>query len=499
MKRILIAECAQEIASFNPVPSQLESFRLATPAELFAEHRPHRTEIAGALHHFDSRDDIELVAGFGARMITSGGPTSASAWKFISESILDSIRAAQKIAKLDGLYFCLHGAMGAENQLDPEGYLLEETRKIVGEQVPIIASFDLHGVITDLVLKNCDSITLYHTYPHTDLYETGERSAKLLLKIMDGEAKPVTVRARIPALVRGDELKTKTGIFGQRVAEAVTLENSAKGLSCGIFIGNPFTDLPELSSNVIISTNDDEKLAVDTATKIAAEFWRDRAKLQAFLTSVPDAVSQAIAAKNGTTILVDAADATSSGACGDSNVVLAELIKQGYSGTVLAPLTDPAAVAAAFKVGVGNTVTTHVGGALDPRYTPIEVTGKVQMLSDGEFNNEVEGEPWRAGNCAVLKVNNITLVLMSKPVNLHNRSLFFAHGLFPEKFDLVIVKSPHCQDHMYKSWATTYINVDAPGSTSANLPTLGHTICRRPIFPLDLNMEYVPEITVYRR
>jgi microcystin degradation protein MlrC len=88
---------------------------------------------------------------------------------------------------------------------------------------------------------------------------------------------------------------------------------------------------------------------------------------------------------------------------------------------------------------------------------------------------------------------------MSKPVNLHNRSLFFAHGLFPEKFDLVIVKSPHCQDHMYKSWATTYINVDAPGSTSANLPTLGHTICRRPIFPLDLNMEYVPEITVYRR
>jgi microcystin degradation protein MlrC len=121
------------------------------------------------------------------------------------------------------------------------------------------------------------------------------------------------------------------------------------------------------------------------------------------------------------------------------------------------------------------------------------------MLSDGEFNNEAEGEPWHAGNCAVLKVKNMTLVLVSKPVSLHNRSLFFAHGLFPEKFDLVIVKSPHCQDHMYANWATTYINVDAPGSTSANLPSLGHTICRRPIFPLDANVEYVPEITVYRR
>ena len=276
MKRILIAECCQEIASFNPVPSQLESFRLATPAQLFAEHRSLRTEIAGALHHFDSRTDIELVPGFGARSITSGGTTSAAAWKHISESFLDAIRSAHAAAKLDGIYFCLHGSMGADDQLDPEGYLLVETRKIVGEQIPIVASFDLHGVITDPVLKNCDSVTVYHTYPHIDLYETGERSAKLLLKIMDGKAKPVTVRARIPALVRGDELKTKTGIFCKRVAEAVAVENSATGLSAGIFIGNPFTDVPDVSSNVIISTNDDEKLAVDTATKIAAEFWRDR-------------------------------------------------------------------------------------------------------------------------------------------------------------------------------------------------------------------------------
>ena len=496
MKRILIAECGQEIASFNPVPSELDSFRLSTPAELIPEHQKLKTEIGGALNIFKARKDIELVGGFGARSITSGGTTSAAAWKFISESFLDSLKAAGKV---DGVYFSLHGAMGAVGQLDPEGYLLVEARKILGEEVPIVSSFDLHGVITDPVLKNSNAITVFHTYPHIDLFETGQRSARLLLKIMEEGARPVTVRARIPALVRGDELKTKTGLFGKCMDEAIALENSPKGLSGAIFIGNPFTDVPDLSSNVIICTNDDEKLAVDTATKIAADFWKVREQLQAHLTSVPDAVAQACAAKSGTTILVDAADATSSGACGDSNVVLAELIKQGYAGTVLAPLTDPAAVAAAFKAGVGNTVTTKIGGALDPRYTPFEVTGKVHLLSDGEFNSEVEGEPWHAGNCAVLKVKNITLVLMSKPVSLHNRSLFYSHGQNPEKFDLVIVKSPHCQDHMYLNWATTYINVDAPGSTSANLPSLGHTICRRPVFPLDANVEYVPEITVYRR
>lgn len=499
MKRILIAECVQEIASFNPNQSELDSFRLSTPDQLFPEHRPLRTEIAGALAHFDTRQDIELVPGYGARSITSGGLTSKSAWEFISNNILDSIRAAGTI---DAIYFSLHGAMGAIGQLDPEGFLVVETRKIVGEEIPIVASFDLHGVITDPVLRNCNAITVYHTYPHIDLYETGERSARLLLKILDGEAKPTTARVRIPALVRGDELKTKTGCFGERVAETIAIENSAAGLSGGIFIGNPFTDVPDLASNVIVCTNGDAKLAKESAEKIAAEFWRDREKMQAFLTPVKEAVRRAgdaYASVGGTTILVDAADATSSGACGDSNVVLAELIAQGFPGSALVAITDAPAVAAAFKAGIGAKVTTTVGGAMDPRYTPIEVTGVVHMLTDGEFNNEAEGEPWHAGDCAVLKVQNFTLVLMSKPVSLHNRSLYYAHGQDPKKFDLVVVKSPHCQDHMYLTWATTYINVDAPGATSANLKSLGHTICQRPVFPLDDGVEFTPEAVMYSR
>ena len=302
--------------------------------------------------------------------------------------------------------------------------------------------------------------------------------------------------------MRGDELKTKSGCFGERVSETIAIENSPSGLSGGIFIGNPFTDVPDLASNVIVCTDGDAQLAKESAERIAADFWRDRQKMQAFLTPVREAVQSACQAhltKGGTTILVDAADATSSGACGDSNVLLAELIAQGFPGRALVAITDPGAVAAAFKAGVGATVTTTVGGAMDPRYTPIEVTGTVHMLSDGEFNNEAEGEPWHAGKCAVLKVQNFTIVLMSKPVSLHNRSLFYAHGQDPKKFDLVVVKSPHCQDHMYLTWATTYINVDAPGATSANVKSLGHTICHRPVFPLDEGVEFTPEAVLYSR
>jgi microcystin degradation protein MlrC len=84
-------------------------------------------------------------------------------------------------------------------------------------------------------------------------------------------------------------------------------------------------------------------------------------------------------------------------------------------------------------------------------------------------------------------------------VNLFDRSLFWAHGQEPSRFDAVVVKSPHCQPHMFAEWAARVLNVDAPGATSANLPSLGHTQCRRPIFPLDDGVTFEPRVKVFRR
>ena len=48
-------------------------------------------------------------------------------------------------------------------------------------------------------------------------------------------------------------------------------------------------------------------------------------------------------------------------------------------------------------------------------------------------------------------------------------------------------------------WCARLINVDAPGSTSANLPTLGHTRCGRPIFPLDADVSFTPRVRLFSR
>ncbi len=495
MKRILVAECIHEICSFNPVPTRYADFAIMASDAMFAYHRGVGSEVGGALQVF-SDANVEAIPTYSARGITSGGTIGAADFTRLAGEFLEALRKAPAV---DAVYFALHGAMAAENEVDPEGYLLAEARKIVGGKIPLVASFDLHGILTDRILENADAIVLYHTYPHVDFRETGQRAARLLLRILTGEVKPATARVFIPALVRGDELITRTGVYGQLIRDAAKMEQGQGGLSAGIFIGNPFTDVPELGCNAVVVTDNDPARAEIEAIRLATEFWELRARMQARLTSLDEAVSRSKPMK-GTTILMDAADATSSGASGDSNAILRKLIDVGYTGKALIPCVDPGAVEAAFAAGIGGTVKTTVGGVFDQqRFQPLPITAQVRMLSDGRFRSESFGQEWYGGRTAVLQSGNFILVVTSRPVHLYDRSLFYAQGQDPRHFDLVVVKSPHCQPHMFADWCGQLINVDAPGSTSANLPTLGHTRCRRPIFPLERDTLFTPQAKIFQR
>ena len=495
MPKILIGECKQEISSFNPVLSRYTDFEIGWGQEIVDYHQGTNTEVCGALGVFGAHPDLTVLPAYSARMIVSGGTLGQPDFERIKNEFLAAVRAAPAA---DGIYLSLHGAMAAEQEDDPEGLLLQEIRKIVGEEVPIVVSLDLHGILTERMLQHANAIVSYHTYPHVDFATTGERAARLLLRIMAGEVQPVTALVKIPALVRGDELITATGLFGGMIRHAQSIEASA-GLSAGMFIGNPFTDVTDLRSNSFVVTDGDAERAGKEALQMAHDFWAVRHRLQAPLHSMAEAISTANKA-TGTVILKDAADATSSGASGDSGTIVAELLKAGYQGRILAPVVDEAAVQAAIAAGVGNEVTTTVGGALDNRrFARIPITARVHMISEGRFISESNNSIWQSGLSAVLVAGNVTWVVTSRAVSLYDRSLFYAHGQDPRNFDVVIVKSPHCQYHMFDEWAGIVLNVDVPGSTSANLPTLGHTRCARPMFPLEPDTEFKPEVKLFRR
>lgn len=495
MIKILIAECKQEVSTFNPHLSGYNDFGVRYGDELVKYHRTVRNEVGGALSIFDTEAQVELVPTYSAFFITSGGTLAKEAWEKIAKEFLDSIRTAPPV---DGVYFCMHGAMATEEETDPEGWLLKETRKILGEKIPIVVSLDLHGILTDRMIEYSNAIVAYHTYPHVDFFETGQRAARLLLRIVLGEVKPITAKVAIPALVRGDELITATGLFGQSMRIAQNVENSPQGLSSGIFIGNPFTDVPALQTYSFAVTDNDPKMAEREAIRIAESFWTNHEKMQVPLVNLDEMAIIAKTHSQGTIALIDAADATSSGASGDSNAILRKLIETEYTGRTLLPIVDEPAVNKAFAAGIGTIIQTTIGGSLDTkRFKPLQITAKVLLLADRCFRSESFGEEWYSGPTAVLEANNFIIVVSSRAVNLYDRSFFFAHGQNPKQFDAVVVKSPHCQHQMYAAWCIAMVNVDAPGSSSANLHSLGHIRCPRPIFPLDINVQFKPKAIIF--
>jgi len=497
MPRILVVECMQEISSFNPLPSGYENFHVERGEEMYAQ-RGLNTGLGGAFAVFEGRTDVELVPAYGARA-GSAGLLSAAGWKKLSTELLKHVDKALK-AKVDGVYVSLHGAMGADGELDPEGYILTAIRERVGPKVPIVISLDLHGICTDRMLRQIDGFALYWTYPHVDFADTGRRAAELLLELLDGKLrKPVIARVVIPALVRGDELITKSGCYGDLLLECRRMEAEGRVAAAGIMIGNPFTDVPELCSQVLIMTDGDQKTAKAEAVRLAEGFWPLRHRMQGKLIAVEDAVERA-KTLTGPVLFTDAADATSSGATGDSNVVLKALRSAGYEKRVLAQIVDPKAAAAAHEAGVGATIEVKLGGAHDKkRFSPWKVKAKVKLLSDGRSRLETMRIGLAAGPTAVLEIGSFTVVVFSKSISLFDRAMYYANGIDPVDYDLIVVKSPHTEYHMYDQWVTKNFNVDAPGSTSANLPYLGHTICARPMYPMEPETAFTPKPVLYTR
>lgn len=494
--RILVAECMQEISSFNPLQSEYSNFHIERGHAMLAQ-KGINTGLGGALAVFDEVG-FEPVLTISARA-GSAGLLSRPGWNRLMGEVLEAI-AAEAGSGIDGVYFSMHGAMAADGELDPEGYLLTETRKLVGPDVPIVITLDLHGILTERMLRQIDGLAIYHTYPHVDFASTGARAARVLHRLVtDKSVRPIIARVTIPALVRGDELITKSGCYGSLIREARRLELEGVAMSAGIMIGNPFTDVPELCCQVIIATDGQADVAQQQALQLAREFWPLRQRMQGKFSSLDRAIAQARSIA-GPVIFTDAADATSSGATGDSNLILQGLREAAYPKKVLAQIVDPEAAAAAHRGGVGATVQVTLGGAIDPaRFVPMPVTARVQLLSDGQARLETMKIGLDAGPTAVLTWDNFTVVVFSKTLSLFDRAMYFANGLNPQDFDLIVVKSPHTEHHMFEAWADCNFNVDVAGATSANLPTLGHTICARPIYPLDPDVGFDPQVALYER
>ncbi len=177
---------------------------------------------------------------------------------------------------------------------------------------------------------------------------------------------------------------------------------------------------------------------------------------------------------------------------GDSTAILRYMLENDTPLRAAIPITDPNAVNAAIEAGVGAKITLKVGGGFTPSFDPVEVTGVVLYLADGEY---IFQGPFQAGvrgslgRTAVLQVKNIVLLLTTKSGPTQDPAAFSSHGINIKNLDFVVVKSGN---HFKISFAgiAIPINVDTPG-LSVFRPSEFPFRKARPFYPLD-QIGYLP-------
>ena len=181
--KIAIAGFQHETNRFAPIETSYDDFvrEDGWPGMTFGQglwdvFLPANIPLGGFLNFAKDRPDVEVVPILWASA-EPAGLVQDEAFDRIADLILDGLEAAMP---LDGVYLDLHGAMVCQSFEDGEGEFLNRLRQRFGFDLPVSVSLDLHANITPEMFKFADLMTVYRTYPHIDMAETGYRAGKLL-------------------------------------------------------------------------------------------------------------------------------------------------------------------------------------------------------------------------------------------------------------------------------------------------------------------------------
>lgn len=487
---IAIASILQESNTFSPVMTRYEDFAPVFGGAALDRHSGKLTEMGGFIAALaKARREIRPVCA--AWAITANRMIRAD-FERLASDFASSLAAAGNV---EGLLLAMHGAQTAEGEDDVEGYLLARARQILGDAVPIVVTLDLHANVTRAMIERSTAIVGYHTYPHIDMFETGQKAARLLLRILAGKVKPVMRWRKLPLIVNAENQQTAHGPARKLFARAQAFERSGHAEAVSIFPVQPWMDIREMGSAVVSVTGGDERAADRQAAAIAQKFWDTRRDFEAALTPVEEAIRLALAEKSGPVVLAESSDSTGSGSPGDSTGVLKHLVKAPLTGPAAIFLVDPEAAATLAAAGPGAEVSLAIGGKFDRRHSkPVRVAGRVRLVSDGRWTARARGYNTGIETCmgttVVFEAGLTQILIASRSAMTVDPELFRSHGIDPAHCRIVVVKSPNGFRAAYEPIARRIFVVDTPGVSTARLESLPWRRIERPVYPLDRSLKY---------
>ncbi|MCA0245391.1 MAG: M81 family metallopeptidase [Proteobacteria bacterium] len=492
--RVLVAQFMHETNTFSKLPTTLEDYRkrwLIEGEAMVPRFTGTKNEIGGYIDSAKKYGWEPVWAG--AANATPSGKLTKETWEHIRDMIVGAAKKAKAAGKLDAVCLSLHGAMVTETEDDAEGALLEALRGVVGPDVPLVATLDLHANATVKMAKNANALVSYRTYPHVDGYERAVQAAALVQEALEGKKQPRCLLVQ-PAMLEGADhgRTTQPGLMRDLLAKADAFEKEPGINVVSIQAGFTWADIPYTGPSVAVSHEPAaEARAKAVAAAILDEIWKRRDESSSDYRPISDAIAAARAGvgKEGPLVVADGTDNPGGGGYNDTTPVLQALIDAKVENVAFGTIFDPGTVQQAIKAGVGAEIDVVLGGHTDPSMGgPVKAKAIVKMLSDGEFKNDGPmnaGVGTSMGPTAVLRIGGIDVVTISNRIQTIDLQVFLSQGIDPRTKSVVVVKSVQHFRAAYAPIAREVILVDSGGICSPDITRLKFTKLRRPIWPLD--------------
>lgn len=492
--RLALLGYYHETNTFSSRPTDYAAFEMQRGDEITRDHLNATSSLAGFLS-VGNEPDVEVVP----LMFANTGPLgliTADAFERIAD---EEMRLLRDGGPWDGVLLVLHGAAVAANYHDADGEFAARVRAVVGPDVPIGCALDLHANLTEKLIANTNAAVLFRTNPHLDALERARECGEIIVRAVRGEIRPVQAIETPPLVVNIVKQFTDDEPMRSLTADCESLLARPGILSASLVHGYPYADVPEMGMAFVAVHDGDPEAARDAARWLARRAWDRRAEFVGDTPGPEEALRLALAATaddaSKPVVLMDVGDNIGGGSSADSTILLAAAQRLGVR-SYLQTLFDPEAVAACIEAGVGATVTLEVGAKTDDLHgTPVTVTGRVRLISDGQFEDHRRTHGgWRffdgGATVALETTDDHTLVLTSKRIGNTSIEQMYSLGIYPERKRIIVAKGVHSPRPAYMPIASQVIMVNSPGATSSDLSTFNYQHRRRPLYPFEEYAEY---------
>src|SRR6266852_977764 len=485
MTRIAVGGFLHETNTFAPTKATYDDFvhgggwpAMAMGAKLLEKMRNINIGMAGFVPAAEA-ERWELAP----TIFTAATPcahVTEDAFERITKVIVDGIAAA---GPLDAVYLDLHGAMVTEHLDDGEGEILARVRKVIGKDLPLVASLDLHANVTPQMVEHADALIAYRTYPHVDMADTGRAAAKHLALLLRTKQRFAKAFRQLPFLIPlswqcTNDQPTK-GIY-QKLA---SMESDAVP-TLSFAPGFPAADFPDCGPSVFAygRTQADADAAADEMAKLIIGHESDfDGRIFTPDEGVRYAMELATRARKPI-VIADTQDNPGAGGDSDTTGMLRALVRNNAKKAAIGVIVDPQCAKAAHAAGVGATVTFALGGRSGiSGDAPYKETFIVEKLSDGQFvapGPYYGGRDMDMGPSACLRIGDVRVVVSSHKAQLADQSMYRYVGIEPTEQAILVNKSSVHFRADFEPIAEKLIICAAPGAMPADTAALPWTRLR---------------------